>query len=56
MLASGYCFYGQSTILVLAIGNKVNGYTLDTEMGEFFLNFPNIKVARKSCQYGIDHS
>eukprot|EP00163_Fabomonas_tropica_P009813 TRINITY_DN1970_c0_g1_i1.p1 TRINITY_DN1970_c0_g1~~TRINITY_DN1970_c0_g1_i1.p1 ORF type:complete len:348 (-),score=101.79 TRINITY_DN1970_c0_g1_i1:62-1066(-) len=44
MCAAGYCMYGSSTVLVLTTGNGVNGFTLDTEIGEFVLTHPNIRI------------
>lgn len=34
--------YGSSANLVLTTGNGVNGYTLDTALGEFILTHPNV--------------
>ena len=37
MIAGGYCMYGSCSVLVLALGGEVNGYTLDPNIGEFVL-------------------
>lgn len=29
IIASGYCLYGSATMLVLSVGNGVNGFMLD---------------------------
>ena len=58
MVAAGYCLYGSTTLLVLAtkqagaegIG-KVNGFTLDTSIGEFILTHPNIKIPARGKIY-----
>ena len=34
--------YGSSTVLVLALGGRLNGYTLDPNIGEFLLTHPNV--------------
>lgn len=31
-MAAGYCMYSSSTILVLTMGNGVNGFTLDPQV------------------------
>ncbi|EJD53323.1 fructose-bisphosphatase [Auricularia subglabra TFB-10046 SS5] len=43
-VAAGYTMYGSSANLVLSAGNGVNGYTLDTALGEFILTHPNIQI------------
>lgn len=35
--------YGSSCNLVLSTGNGVNGYTLDSALGEFILTHPNVR-------------
>lgn len=34
MVAAGYCMYGSMTYLMLTMGDKVSGFTLDTALGE----------------------
>lgn len=43
-LCAGYCMYGQSTILVMTLGNGVNAFTLHSGIGEFILTHPNIRI------------
>ncbi len=43
MVAAGYVLYGSSTIFVYATTRKVNGFTLDPSVGEFFLSHPDIR-------------
>jgi len=43
-IAAGYFLYGSSTIMVYTIGNGVNAFTLDPDIGEFMLSHPNIKI------------
>jgi fructose-1,6-bisphosphatase I len=52
--AAGYCLYGSSTVLVLSTGNGVNGYTLDTSIGEFILTHPNIKIPERGKIYSVN--
>ncbi|KAI9218191.1 putative FBP1-fructose-1,6-bisphosphatase [Blastocladiella britannica] len=55
MVCAGYCMYGSSTNLVLSTGNKsVNGYTLDTTIGEFILTHPNIQVPSRGKIYSVN--
>jgi fructose-1,6-bisphosphatase I len=65
MIASGYCMYGSCSILVLALGGHVNGYTLDPDIGEFLLThrkvdfLTQIKLGTKkiySLNEGYSHS
>ena len=45
MIAAGYCTYGSCSTLVLTTGQGVNGYTLDTEIGEFILTHPDVSAS-----------
>jgi fructose-1,6-bisphosphatase I len=53
MVCAGYCLYGSSTILVLTLGEGVNAYTLDPNIGEFVLSHSNIKIGSKKI-YSIN--
>ena len=53
-VASGYILYGTSTILMLAIGNEVNGFTFETTLGEFILSHPNIMCNKNLTYYSIN--
>ncbi len=44
MVAAGYVLYGSSTIFVYATIRKVNAFTLDPSIGEFYLSHPDIRV------------
>jgi len=54
MVAAGYTMYGSSANLVLSTGNGVNGYTLDTALGEFILTHPNIKIPPRGKIYSFN--
>jgi len=56
MSAAGYCLYGQSTQIVLTAGYRVNGYTLDTSLGEFILSHPRIPMPNRHAIYSIDEA
>ncbi|EKM55496.1 uncharacterized protein PHACADRAFT_256157 [Phanerochaete carnosa HHB-10118-sp] len=54
MVAAGYTMYGSSCNLVLSTGNGVNGYTLDTALGEFILTHPDIKIPSRGKIYSFN--
>ena len=49
-IGAAYVIYGSSTILVTAIQDSVQAFTLDTSTGEFALTHPDIRIPDK-CQY-----
>ena len=55
-VAAGYAIYGPSTMLVLTIGRGVVGFTLDPELGEFFLTHPEICVPEVTNEFAINTS
>jgi len=54
MVAAGYCMYGSSCNLVISTGNGVDGYTLDSGMGEFILTHPNIRIPSRGKIYSFN--
>jgi fructose-1,6-bisphosphatase I len=55
-VAAGYAVYGSSTMLVLTTGNGVNGFTLDRDVGMFFLTHPNMMVTADTQEFAINAS
>ena len=55
-VAAGYAIYGPSTMLVLTVGEGVVGFTLDPELGEFFLTHPDIRVPEETREFAINAS
>jgi fructose-1,6-bisphosphatase I/sedoheptulose-1,7-bisphosphatase len=55
-VAAGYAVYGPATMLVLTVGNGVNGFTLDLELGEFMLTHPAMQVPVDTCEFAINAS
>jgi len=53
-IAAGYIIYGSSTMLVYTTGMGVNGFTLDTSIGEFCLSHPNIKTPEEGKIYSLN--
>lgn len=55
-VAAGYALYGSSTMLVLTTGNGVNGFTLDRDVGMFFLTHPNMRIPAETDEYAVNAS
>ncbi|MDL2358152.1 MAG: class 1 fructose-bisphosphatase, partial [Pseudomonadota bacterium] len=55
-VAAGYAIYGPSTMLVLTVGNGVNGFTLDPNLGEFILTHPSMQVPPDTEEFAINAS
>jgi len=53
-IASGYIIYGSSTMMVYTTGDGVNGFTLDSTIGEFCLSHPDIKTPKSGKIYSIN--
>ena len=49
-----YILYGTATIFVIAINNKVHGFTLNLEKKEFYLTYPNINIPENGNIYSIN--
>jgi len=54
MVASGYALYGSSVLMVISLGNDVQGFTYDTTVGEFLLTHPDIKIPEKGAIYSVN--
>ncbi len=55
-ICAGYALYGPATMMVLTTGNGVNGFTLDSSVGEFFLTHPNMTVPADTQEFAINAS
>ncbi|MFC0135919.1 class 1 fructose-bisphosphatase [Massilia eurypsychrophila] len=55
-VAAGYAVYGPATMLVLTVGNGVNGFTLDVNLGEFMLTHPAMQVPADTSEFAINAS
>lgn len=55
-VCAGFVLYGPSTIMVLTTGNGVNGFTLDQEVGEFYLTHADMKIPVDSSEFAINMS
>lgn len=55
-VCAGFVLYGPSTMLVLTTGQGVNGFTLDQEIGEFYLTHPKMTIANDTQEFAINMS
>jgi fructose-1,6-bisphosphatase I/sedoheptulose-1,7-bisphosphatase len=55
-VAAGYALYGPTTMLVLTVGDGVNGFTLDPNLGEFMLTHPQLKIPEDTHEFAINAS
>lgn len=54
IVAAGYVLYGPSTVFVLSTGHGTHGFTLDPQIGEFFLSDPDIKCPKRGSIYSVN--
>jgi len=55
-VAGGYALYGPTTMLVLTVGDGVNGFTLDPNLGEFMLTHPLMQIPSDTQEFAINAS
>ncbi|BBI98338.1 fructose-1,6-bisphosphatase class 1 [Ferrigenium kumadai] len=55
-VCAGYALYGPNTMLVITSGNGVNGFTLDRDVGDFFLTHPNMTIPADTLEFAINAS
>jgi fructose-1,6-bisphosphatase I len=55
-VCAGYALYGPNTMLVLTTGHGVNGFTLDRDVGEFYLTHPNMTIPADTAEFAINMS
>jgi fructose-1,6-bisphosphatase I/sedoheptulose-1,7-bisphosphatase len=55
-VAAGYALYGPTTMLVLSVGDGVNGFTLDPNLGEFMLTHPKLNIPEDTQEFAINAS
>jgi fructose-1,6-bisphosphatase I len=54
IVAAGYAVYGSATTLTLSTGYGVHGFTLDPNVGEFFLSHANLRCPERGNTYSIN--
>jgi fructose-1,6-bisphosphatase I len=55
-VCAGFALYGPSTMLILTTGQGVNGFTLDQEIGEFYLTHPGMTIPADTQEFAINMS
>lgn len=53
-VAAGYIIYGTSTMMVLTMGNGVNGFTLNPAIGTFYLSHPSMTFPQTGQTYSVN--
>ena len=53
-VAAGYAVYGPTTMLVLTVGNGVNAFTLDPNLGEFILTQSAMQIPEETSEFAIN--
>lgn len=53
---AGYVLYGTSTILVFSWGDGVHEFTLDVDLGEFFLSNDRLTIPDKCAYYSFNEA
>jgi fructose-1,6-bisphosphatase I len=52
--AAGYLLYGPSTMLVVTAGRGVQGFTLDSSIGEYLLSHDGIRIPARGSVYSTN--
>ncbi len=55
-VCAGFVLYGPSTMLIITTGHGVNGFTLDQEIGEFYLTHPLMTIPPDTQEFAINMS
>ncbi|MDO8346559.1 MAG: class 1 fructose-bisphosphatase [Rugosibacter sp.] len=55
-VCAGYAVYGPTTLLVLTLGDGVNIFTLDREIGSFVLTQADVKIPADTREFAINAS
>ena len=53
-IAAAYVVYGSSTVIVVAVENSVQGFTLDPEARQFILTHPDLRIPKKCSVYSAN--
>jgi fructose-1,6-bisphosphatase I len=54
VVGAGYVIFGPSTLFVLSTGQGVHAFTLDPNVGEFFLSLSNIRCPARGKTYSVN--
>ncbi len=55
-IVAGYALFGSATMLVVALGRGVHGFTLNVAEGVFILTHPHMTIAPATREYAINAS
>jgi fructose-1,6-bisphosphatase I / sedoheptulose-1,7-bisphosphatase len=55
-VCAGYAIYGPATMLVLTLGAGVHGFTLEPQLGMFFLTHPSLTIPLSASEFAINVS
>jgi fructose-1,6-bisphosphatase I / sedoheptulose-1,7-bisphosphatase len=55
-VCAGYAIYGPATMLVLTLGAGVHGFTLEPQLGMFFLTHPSLTISPSASEFAINVS
>jgi fructose-1,6-bisphosphatase I len=47
LVAAGYTIYSSATMMCFSVGTGLHGFTLDSEVGEFVLTHPDIRIPER---------
>ncbi|WP_067538524.1 class 1 fructose-bisphosphatase [Nocardia crassostreae] len=53
-VCAGFTLYGPATMLVITVGNGVDGFTLDREVGAFVLTHPRMRIPENTSGFAIN--
>jgi len=56
LVASGYCLYSSSVFFALTLGAGVQMFTLDTQIGEFVLTHPDVRLPDRGAIYSMNEA
>jgi len=55
-VAAGYALYGPASMLIITLGDGVQGFTLDREIGAYTLTHPNMQIPEATAEFAINAS
>lgn len=56
LVASGYCLFSATTVLVVTLGSGVDGFTLDPDVGQFLHTHKDIRIPSSGPIYSFNEA
>jgi fructose-1,6-bisphosphatase I len=56
LVAAGYCLFSATTVLVLTLGNGVEGFTLDPDSGRFLHTLKDLRIPKRGNIYSFNEA